>query len=124
MSDYWFTSKLDPEMENHPEEVLALDNCLRQDTTVTKAAQTITRPVITSISPKDDLACVQGLLHDALLELPAYTEPLLFLLQAIESLPEPNSTATEPTERPVEKLWKGLPHFANLCYDIGHRSGS
>ena len=107
MSDYWFTSKLDPEIENHPEEVLALEHCLRQDSTVTEAAQTITPPVITSTSPKDGLGCLgclHGLLHDALLELPACTEPLVFLLQAIESLPEPNSTATEPTERPVEKL--------------------
>ncbi|KAH6851587.1 hypothetical protein BKA58DRAFT_370966 [Alternaria rosae] len=124
MSDNWFTSKLDPEMENHPEEVLALKDYLRRKTTATEAAQTITRPVITSNSPKDDLACLQGLLHDALLELPAYTEQLLSLLQVIENLPEPNFTAVEPSQRPGEKLWKGLPHFANLWYEIGYRSGS
>ena len=105
MSDDWFSSKLVPDQENHAEEVGALKNYLRHKTTTTEAAQTITRPAVTSKTPKDDLARLQVLLLDALVDLPDHTEPLLALLQAIENLPEPDFTAVEPNKRPQEKLW-------------------
>jgi hypothetical protein len=124
MSDDWFSSKLAPEQENHPEEVEALKDYLRQKTTATEAAQAITRPVVTAECPRDDLSRLHILLLDALVELPDHTELLLALLQAIENLPEPDFTAVQPTKRPQEKLWKGLPHFANRWYDVSYRSGS
>ncbi|XP_014553931.1 hypothetical protein COCVIDRAFT_106257 [Bipolaris victoriae FI3] len=114
MSDDWFSSKLAPEQENHPEEKI----------TATEAAQTITQPVVTSEFPTKDLARLHVLLLDALVELPDHTEPLLALLQAIENLPEPDFTAVQPDKRPHEKFWKGLPNFANQWYDISYRSGS
>lgn len=124
MSDDWFSSKLAPEQENHPEEVGVLKNYLRQKTTATEAAGNITRPVVTSETPEDDLSRLQVLLLDALVDLPDHTEPLLALLQAIEVLPEPDFTAVAPNKQPQEKLWRGLPYFANRWYDIGYRSGS
>jgi hypothetical protein len=124
MSDDWFSSKLAPEQENQPAEVNAIKDYLRQKTTATEAAQAITRPVVTAESPSKDLARLQILLLDALVELPDHTEPLLALLQAIENLPEPDFTAVQPTKRPREKLWKGLPYFANRWYDVSYRSGS
>jgi len=124
MSDDWFSSKLAPEQENHPEEVEAIKNYLLQKTIATEAAQTITRPVVTSEVPRKDLARLQVLLLDALVQLPDHTKLLLALLQAIENLPEPEFMAVQPAERPREKLWKGLPYFANRWYDISYRSGS
>jgi hypothetical protein len=124
MSDDWFSSKLAPEQENHPEEVGAIKDYLRQKITATEAAQTITRPVVTSECPKEDICRLHVLLLDALVELPHYTEPLLALVQAIENLPEPDFTAVQPDKRPHEKLWKGLPNFGHQWYDICYRSGS
>ncbi|KAF1852227.1 uncharacterized protein K460DRAFT_300100, partial [Cucurbitaria berberidis CBS 394.84] len=129
MSDDWFSSKLAPEGNANdgccPEEAEALKDFLRYKTTATEAAQTMTRPVLTAGSPKDDLSRLYILLLDALVELPSkHIELLLELLQAIENLPEPDFTAVQQSKRPHEKLWKGLPHFANLCYDVGYRSGS
>ena len=123
MLDDWFSSKLAPEQENHPEEVEALKDYLLQKTTATEAAQTITRPVVASEVPKEDIARLQVLLLDSLVQLPDHTKLLLALLQAIENLPEPDFIAVQPTKRPQEKLWKGLPYFANRWYDISYRSG-
>jgi len=128
MSDDWFTSKLAPEQENHPQEVEALKDYLYEKTTAAEAAQTITRQVVTSASPRNDLARLQVLLIDALVDQPVDStsreEPLIFLLRAIEELEEPDFEVVEPAERPQAKLWKGFPYFANRWYDIGYRSGS
>jgi hypothetical protein len=124
MSDDWFAFKFLPEQEYHPEEVQALKDYLRQNITATEAAQSITHMVVTSAAPKNEIPSLHGLLIDALMELPDYTEPLLSLLQAIENLPEPDFTTLEPSKRPYEKLWKGLPQFGHQWYDYGYRSGS
>ncbi|KAI1509079.1 DUF3632 containing protein [Pyrenophora tritici-repentis] len=61
---------------------------------------------------------------DALVELPSeHTQPLIELIQAIESLPEPDFTALEDSKRPSETLWKRLPGFAHLWSD-SYQSGS
>ncbi|CAE7001094.1 hypothetical protein P3342_001363 [Pyrenophora teres f. teres] len=122
MSDDWFSSMLVPERENHPEEVGAIKDYLRQKTTAPEAAQAITRPVMDAEDPDGDIYRLYGLLRDALLELRDHTEPLLALLQAIEDLPQPDFTAAQPTKR--YSLWKGLSCFGHEWYDVSYRSGS
>ncbi|EDU50660.1 predicted protein [Pyrenophora tritici-repentis Pt-1C-BFP] len=114
MSDDWFSSKLIPEQENHPEE----------KTTATEAAEAITRPVVNLDDPRGDICQLYGLLMDALLDLRHQTEPLLALLQAIEDLPQPEFTAAQPSKQPQDKLWKGLSDFGHIWYDVYYRSGS
>jgi hypothetical protein len=124
MSDYWFTSKLAPEQENHPKEVEALKDYLRRKTTAPEAAQAITRPTILAGDPRDDIPRLHVLLLDALVDLPDHIESLLALLQAIENLPEPNFTVSQSGKMPQHKFWKGLPGFATRWYDVNYRSGS
>lgn len=127
MSNDWFSSKLAPDgaVEDgcHPEEAQALKYYLRQETTATEAARAITHPIVTADNPGEDLARLWGFLMDSLLELPAeHTESLLELLQAIESLPQPDFTAIDESRRPCERLWRGLPGFGNLWSD-SYQSG-
>jgi hypothetical protein len=129
MSDPWFSSKLAPNGSNRdgykPASVTALEAYLHHGTPTLLAAQAITHPVATSQHPRNDLSELYVLLYDALVELPSeYISPLLALIQAIETLPEPDFTAIPEYKQPGEKLWEGLPHFANLWYDVSYRSGS
>jgi hypothetical protein len=128
MSAEWFSSKLAPDgdVEDgcHPEEAHALEAYLHQTTTATEAAQAITRPIASADNPREDLVRLWALIMDALVELPSeHTQPLIELIQAIESLPEPDFTALEDSKRPSETLWKRLPGFANLWSD-SYQSGS
>ena len=129
MSDPWFSSKLAPNGSNHdgyhPASVTALEAYIHHDTPTLLAARAITHPVTNSQHPKDDLSELYVLLYDALVELPSeYTSPLLELVRIIETLPEPDFSDIPEDKQPGDELWKGLPHFANLWYDVSYRSGS
>lgn len=128
MSDEWFSSKLAPDgdVEDgcHPEEAQAMKCYLRQETTASEAAQAVTHPIVTADNPREDLSRLWGFLMDSLLELSAeHTGSLLELLKAIENLSEPDFTAIDESQRPCEKLWRGLPGFGNLWSD-SYQSGS
>ncbi|KAI8941182.1 hypothetical protein NX059_002419 [Plenodomus lindquistii] len=128
MSAEWFSYKLAPgdDVEDgcHPEEAQAMETYLHQKTTATEAAQAITRPIASADNPREDLVRPWTFIMDALVEIPSeHTQPLIELIQAIESLPEPDFTALEVSKRPSETLWKGLPGFANLWAD-SYQSGS
>jgi hypothetical protein len=128
MSAEWFSSKLAPDgdVEDgcHPEEAQALKAYLHHITTATEAAQAITHPIASADNPREDLVRLWAFIMDALVELPSeHTQPLIELIQAIESLPEPDFTALEGSKRPSETLWKRLPGFANFWSD-SYQSGS
>lgn len=128
MSDDWFSSKLSPDgnVEDgcHPEEAQALKDYLHHKTTATEAAQAITQPIVGADNPREDLIRLWAFIMDALVEVSSeHTESLVELIQAIESLPEPDFTALKDSERPSETLWKGLPGFGNLWSD-SYQSGS
>ncbi|KKY34674.1 hypothetical protein UCDDA912_g05336 [Diaporthe ampelina] len=128
MSDDWFSSKLAPDgaVEDgcHPQEAQAMKDYLHRITTAAEAARAITHPVATADNPGEDLARLWGFLMDSLVELPAgHIESLLELLEAIETLPEPDFTAVDESKRPPEKLWRGLPGLGHLWAD-SYQSGS
>jgi hypothetical protein len=128
MSDDWFASRLAPDgdVEDgcHPEEAHAMKDYLRQRTTTVEAARAITRPIVTTDTPKKDLPRLWGFLEDALVQLPTeYIEPLMALIQAIESLPEPDFSAVEERHRPYDKLWSGLGGFGHMWSDT-YQSGN
>ena len=124
----WFSYKLAPDgdVEDgcHPEEAQALQAYLQQIMTATEAAEAITRPTALADNLEEQLPCLWSFLMDALVELPSeHTQPLIKLLQAIESLPEPDLTALEDRKQPSETLWKGLPHFGHWWSD-SYQSGN
>ncbi|KAF2128745.1 hypothetical protein P153DRAFT_403619 [Dothidotthia symphoricarpi CBS 119687] len=103
MSDDWLSCKLAPDGDFedgcHHEQADALKNYLHLKMIAKEAPQAVTRPVVVSENPRDELSRPYILLLDALVELPSeHIEPLLAL--------------------------KGLPHFGNLWSDVGYRSGS
>lgn len=127
MSDAWFASKLAPDgdVEDgcHPDEAQALELYLHERTSSTEAAQAITHPIIGADHPSEGLVRLWSFIMDALVELPPeYTQALIELVQAIEALPEPELSA-EPSERPSETLWKGLPGFGHFWSD-SYQSGN
>lgn len=127
MSDDWFMYKLAPDgdVEDgcHPDEAQAIKDYLRLKTTATEAARAVTRPLVTSDDPREDLVRLWSILMDALVELPSdHMERLITLVAAIEALPEPDFGAVEENKRPMEKLWQGLAGFGHLwadCYQSG-----
>jgi hypothetical protein len=127
MSDDWFAFRLAPDgdVEDgcHPEEAQAIKDYLRRRTTAVEAARAITHPIVTTDTPREDLARLWGFLQDAFVQLPAeYIEPLMALIHAIECLPEPDFSAVEERNRPYDKLWSGLGSFGHLWADI-YQSG-
>jgi hypothetical protein len=127
--DDWFSTKPDPngdaDDECLPEQSDALKDYLHGRKDASQTAQTLTRPVVTSQIPKDELSRLYVFLYDALVELPSEHIPtLLDLLQAIEDQPEPDFTSIPDSQRPNDKLWKGLSDFATLWYDVSYKSGS
>ncbi|KAH6887508.1 hypothetical protein B0T10DRAFT_574552 [Thelonectria olida] len=125
MSDAWFSEKLAPDGDTtdgcHPDEAQALKKYLCQEISAGEAAHAITRPILNSKTPYDDLPRLWGFLMDALIELPSDTSRVLGLLQAIEDLPEPDMSVIEESQRP-DKLWRGLPGFGHLWADL-YQSG-
>ncbi|CBX97069.1 hypothetical protein LEMA_P102000.1 [Plenodomus lingam JN3] len=102
----------------HPDEAQALKDYLRNKTTTVEAAQAITRPLVTSSDPREDLVRLWSILMDALVELPSeHTDHLIALVSAIEDLPEPDFSTIEGSKQPREKLWRGLPGFGHLWAD-------
>lgn len=124
MSDAWFNEKLapdgDPEDGCHPTEAQALKDYLHQKTSAKEAAQAITRPIVESKDPGDNLYRHWGLLTDALVELPAtHTLALIQLLDGIQNLPEPDMTARRTEQMPWGGfLWRGLPDFGHMWANI------
>lgn len=103
----------------HPDEAQALKDYLRNKTTASEAAEAITHPVRTADYSEDDLSRLWGFLDIALVELPKdHLSKMIELLQAIEKLPEPDSTAVgDDSKPPREKIWKGLTGFGHMWFD-------
>lgn len=125
MFDEWFAHQLNPDgdIEDgvHPDEAQALKKLLQKELTPQEAAIEITKPIQKSSDPNTDLARLWGFLADALIELPSDNLSLLLrLLQAIESLPEPDftSTVTDKSNLPAHgTLWRKLPGFGHHYAD-------
>lgn len=125
MSDAWFSHRLAPDgdIEDgcHPDEAQALKDYFAEKTTVIQAAHAITKPIVLSSNPNNDLPQLWALLMDALIELPSqYTQPLIQLIQAIEELPKPDISNVEKDKLPVHgRLWRSLPGFGHQWADEG-----
>jgi hypothetical protein len=127
--DDFFATKPDPngdaDDECLPEQSDALKDYLHGRKRASETAQALTRPVIASQAPEDELSRLYAFLYDALVELPSEHIPaVLDLIQAVEELPEPDFTSIPESQRPDDKLWKGLSDFATLWYDVSYKSGS
>lgn len=123
MSDAWFAEKLAPEGVAddgcHPQEAQALQGYMHRKTSAQEAARAITRPVESAADPGAHLARLWGFLIDALVELPeTQTAGLVQLLDAVQSLPEPDLTGRRTVNTPPDGfLWRDLPGFGHQWAD-------
>ncbi|KAI9704996.1 MAG: hypothetical protein M1836_006776 [Candelina mexicana] len=128
MSDSWFREQIAPdgEVEDgcHPDEAQALQSYLNNKTSPQEAAHAIIQPTLSSEDPFMNLNSLWDLLQEALIQLSATHIPrLITLLQAIQDLPDPETTII-PTETadPEERFtWKELPRFGHLWADTHRR---
>lgn len=123
MSDAWFAEKTAPcgaaEDGCHPDEAQALKDYCHKKTSVKEAAQAITQPILNSQDPDGNLYRLWGLLIDALVELPTALIPdLIYLLNAIQQLPEPDLAGRQTQNLPEHGyLWRKLPDFGHMWSD-------
>ncbi|KAL8729396.1 MAG: hypothetical protein Q9166_004789, partial [cf. Caloplaca sp. 2 TL-2023] len=123
MSDKWFQEQIAPDgLEEdgcHPDEAQALKDYYHQRTGASEAAYAITRPIENSENPGGYLYRLWNLLIDALMQLPETQVPALIqLLDAIQTLPEPDLTGRITQDTPVGGyLWRGLPGFGHMWAD-------
>ncbi|KAI1771714.1 hypothetical protein F4818DRAFT_445046 [Hypoxylon cercidicola] len=116
----WFAEKLAGSTEYgcHPEVAEALRKYLNQETTAKEAARAIARPVENADNLLEELRRLWKFLFDAMFGLPpSTTDTLVELLQAIDDLPEPDMTGIAEENRPVEKVWCGIPGFVRHYED-------
>ncbi|EON99875.1 hypothetical protein UCRPA7_4598 [Phaeoacremonium minimum UCRPA7] len=122
MSDAWFAEKLAPDGDTidgcHPQQAQALKQYLREEMSAQSAARAITQPVLEAENPVESLQSFWGFLVDALIELPSrHTGGLVTLLQAVQDLPEPDTTAPGCEKLRRKKLWRELPGFGHQYAD-------